>query len=103
MTGQWFREEGETVEEKIYAAPERVDTNNAAKVEIELKNLVDEGVKDLVFDMGNMQYISSAGLRVLLSIQKKLSGKGTFTLINVPDAVREILDVTGFAGLLTIK
>jgi len=91
------------MEETIYTAPPRVDSNSAKSVEADLNGLLDSGAAKLVFDMAGMQYISSAGLRVLLSIQKKVNGSGSFVLRNVPQAVREILDVTGFSGLLVIE
>ncbi len=91
------------MEEKVYMSPERVDARNAGQIEKELRELIDSGVTELIFDMKNTLYISSMGLRVFLSIQKKMNGHGNFTITNVPDTVREILDVTGFSGLLVIK
>ena len=91
------------MEETVYSAPERINADNSGKINDELNKLIEDGAVNLVFDMWNLQYISSAGLRVLLAVQKKMSGKGSFVLKNVPEAVREILDVTGFSSLLVIK
>ena len=84
----------------VYMAPERVDRLSSSSVQKELDKLLDEGVTDLVFDMTNLKYISSAGLRVLLATQQRLSGKGSITLSNIPKSVKELLDVTGFSGFI---
>lgn len=89
--------------ETIYMAPERVDRYSASTVQEELDKLLDEGVKDLVFDMANLTYISSAGLRVLLATQQRIGSEGSFVLTNVSDSVKDVLNVTGFAGFMTIR
>ena len=68
----------------------------------ELKNAL-EGVDSLVFDMDKLQYISSAGLRVLLSAQKVMNRQGSMVVRNASDDVKEIFDVTGFSDILTIE
>ena len=80
----------------------RLDTTTAPELEKYLGEQLD-GVKDLVIDMEKLEYISSAGLRVLLSVQKKMSKIGTLKLINVCDEVMEVFDMTGFADILTIE
>lgn len=60
-------------------------------------------VTKVVLDLEKLMYISSAGLRVLLSAHKKMSGVGTFTLTNVSDAVMEVFEITGFSDILTIQ
>lgn len=89
--------------EKLSIALEgRLDTVTAPDLEAELKDSLD-GVTELVLDMNDLEYISSAGLRVLLTAQKNMSQKGSMKLINVNETVMEIFDVTGFADILTIE
>ena len=80
----------------------RLDTVTAPELEGELTASLD-GTEELVLDMKDLEYISSAGLRVLLSAQKNMSGKGSMKLINVNETVMEILEVTGFTDILTIE
>lgn len=80
----------------------RLDTVTAPDLEAEIGESIEE-ITDLKFDMEALEYISSAGLRVLLSAQKNMAKKGTMTLYNVNDTVMEIFDVTGFADILTIE
>lgn len=79
----------------------RLDTLTAPQLEEEL-NSATEGTENLVFDFSELEYISSAGLRVLLSAQKTMNTKGSMTVKNVSDEIREIFDVTGFSDILTI-
>lgn len=80
----------------------RLDTTTAPQLENELKRFM-ESVTSLVFDFENLEYISSAGLRVLLTAQKFMSKQGSMKLIHVKDDVNEIFDVTGFSDILTIE
>ncbi|MBE5859057.1 MAG: STAS domain-containing protein [Butyrivibrio sp.] len=80
----------------------RLDTTTAPMLEEELKASF-EGVEALVFDLAKLEYISSAGLRVLLSAQKTMNKQGSMVVKNVSDEVNEIFDVTGFADILTIE
>lgn len=80
----------------------RLDTTTAPSLESELKSCLDN-VTNLVFDMKDLQYISSAGLRVLLSAQKVMNKQGTMIVRNASDDVKEIFDVTGFSDILTIE
>ena len=80
----------------------RLDTTTAPELEKELKGSLD-GVTELVIDMEKLEYISSAGLRVLLSAQKIMGKQGTMKVIHVNEAIMEIFDVTGFADILTIE
>lgn len=80
----------------------RVDTSTAPQLESAIKEEI-SGVKELVFDMDKVEYISSAGLRVLLSSQKTMNNQGTMKLINVNDEIMEIFEVTGFTDILTIE
>ena len=76
----------------------RVDTSTAPQLESAIKEEI-SGVKELVFDMDKVEYISSAGLRVLLSSQKTMNNQGTMKLINVNDEIMEIFEVTGFSDI----
>ena len=80
----------------------RLDTTTAPELE---KTINDEGetLKSLVIDFKAVNYISSAGLRVLLSAQKKMNVQGSMELVNVSEDVMDILEMTGFADILTIK
>ena len=80
----------------------RLDTTTAPQLDEEVKQLQDK-VTDLNFDMSDLQYISSAGLRVLLSAQKLMNKQGSMTITNVSPEIMEIFDVTGFCDILTIK
>ena len=80
----------------------RLDTTTAPQLEEELKNSMD-GITELVLDFDKLDYISSAGLRVLLSAQKVMNKQGEMKLIHVSDVVNEIFEVTGFCDILTIE
>ncbi len=80
----------------------RLETTNAGSLEQEFSGLYDQ-VDELVVDCANLEYISSSGLRTLLSAVKTMKKKGGFKLTNVSDDVMEILNVTGFADILTIE
>jgi anti-sigma B factor antagonist len=80
----------------------RLDTTTAPELETEVKASI-EGIKELIFDFKNLEYISSAGLRVLLSCQKIMNKQGTMEIRNVNDTVMEVFDVTGFSDILTIR
>ena len=79
----------------------RIDTTTAPELEKEIKDSLD-GVKSLVLDFEKVEYISSAGLRVLLSTQKIMNKQGEMKLINVNSDIMEIFEVTGFSDILTI-
>ena len=80
----------------------RLDTTTSPQLEAEVKNSA-EGVKSLIFDISGLEYISSAGLRVLLSAQKMMNKQGDMTVTGANEAIMEIFDVTGFVDLLNIK
>ena len=77
----------------------RLDTTTAPKLEEELR----DGITRLVFDVEKLEYISSAGLRVLLAMQKLMNQQGEMVLQNVNEAVTETLEVTGFSDILRIE
>lgn len=80
----------------------RLDTSTAPQLEAEIKTCL-EGVTDLVFDFEKLDYISSAGLRVILAAQKVMNKQGKMCITNVNGTILEIFDVTGFRDILTIK
>ena len=80
----------------------RLDTTTAPQLE-ETVNAEIEGVKELVFDFSALEYVSSAGLRVLLSAQKKMNKQGSMVIRNVSEEIDEIFNVTGFSDILTIE
>ena len=83
---------------KLTLAPVgRVDTLTSPELEAVI---VLDGVEELVFDLGAVDYISSAGLRVLLSAQKKMAGK-SMVIANSKPAVKEVFDITGFSDIFT--
>ncbi len=83
-------------------APEgRLDTTTAPELEAELKNL--EGVTELIFDLAGLEYISSAGLRVLLSAQKTMNKQGSMIILNTRPEIMDIFEITGFTDILNIQ
>lgn len=80
----------------------RLDTLTAAQFEEELKQTLD-GITELILDFQKLQYISSAGLRVLLAAQKTMNRQGAMRLVGVSEPVREVFDITGFSDFLTIQ
>ena len=86
----------------IYSLEGRLDTTTSPDLEAELGGSLD-GVKELVFDFSRLEYISSAGLRILLSAQKKMNEQGSMKVIHVNETIMEIFEVTGFSDILTIE
>jgi anti-sigma B factor antagonist len=80
----------------------RLDTTTAPHLEAEVKNTLSE-VKDLTYDFSKLDYISSAGLRVLLSAQKVMNRQGSMRITNVNETIMEVFHVTGFVHILTIE
>ena len=80
----------------------RLDTVTAPSLEAVLKDSL-EGVTELSMDFEKLEYISSAGLRVLLAAQKEMNKKGLMKLTRVNETIMEIFDVTGFSDILTIE
>ena len=80
----------------------RLDTTTAPELEKELKASLD-GVTALIFDMAGLEYISSAGLRVLLSAQKIMNKQGKMKVAHVGETIMEFFEVTGFSDILTIE
>lgn len=98
MTIQKFAENSEV----RFALEGRLDTVTAPDLEAALKESF-EGTTSLILDFEKLEYISSAGLRVLLSAQKVMAKQGEMKIINVNDIIMEIFEVTGFSDILTIE
>ncbi|MBQ7668515.1 MAG: STAS domain-containing protein [Clostridia bacterium] len=79
----------------------RLDTNTAGSLANELNSLV--GVETLIFDLKDLDYIASAGLRVLLNCQKKMSAQGNMIIKNANDNIKDVFEITGFSDILEIE
>ena len=86
----------------LFVLEGRLDTTTAPELEQELKGSLD-GITSLTLDMKDLSYISSAGLRILLSAQKIMNKQGSMKVVNVNDTIIAIFDVTGFSDILTIE
>ena len=80
----------------------RLDTLNAPKLEAELRESL-QGIEHLVLDFAGLDYLSSAGLRVLLGAQKQMNKQGDMVVRHVNETIADIFDVTGFVDILTIE
>lgn len=80
----------------------RLDTTTAPKLEAELNNSM-SGITALTLDFAELEYISSAGLRVLLAAQKAMNKQGTMVIRNVNETIREVFEITGFIDILQIE
>ena len=78
----------------------RLDTSTAPMLEAELSTM--DGVTELVLDFAKLEYISSAGLRVLLATQKVMNKQGSMVIKNVKEVIMDIFQITGFIDILTI-
>ena len=89
-------------DETIIKLVGRLDTTTAPALDKTINDDI-EGTKNLVIDLAGLEYISSAGLRVLLSAQKKQQRVGSMKLLNVCESVMEVFEITGFADILVIE
>ncbi|MBQ7060029.1 MAG: STAS domain-containing protein [Firmicutes bacterium] len=80
----------------------RLDTTTAPELSAALDTSL-EDVKELILDLGGLEYISSAGLRVLLGAQRRMNKQGSMKLVHVNELVMEVFEVTGFSTILTIE
>ena len=80
----------------------RLDTTTAPQLETEIKSSLDN-IKELVFDIKELEYISSAGLRVLLTAEKTMKKQGKMAVTGASETVMEIFEVTGFVDILNIE
>ena len=88
--------------ETVIEVAGRLDTTTAPVLDKTINEDI-EGTKNLVLDIKNLEYISSAGLRVLLGAQKKMLKIGSMKVINVCEEVMEVFEMTGFADILVIE
>ena len=91
--------EGETL---TLAVSGRVDTMTAPQLEAELKRSVD-GIKALIFDFAGVEYISSAGLRVLLAAYRVMTRQGSMKITGANESVMEVFEITGMTDILTLE
>jgi anti-anti-sigma factor len=88
---------------KLVTIPQRVDTTSAAGVEAELRGLIDGGARRIVADFSGNEYVSSAGLRVFLSVLKALEkNDGRIVLCSMQPFVTDVFEISGFSGLFVI-
>ena len=80
----------------------RLDTTTAPDLELELRENL-EGITELVLDLTSLEYMSSAGLRVLLGAQKTMNKQGSMVIRGANDVIMDIFEVTGFSEILTIE
>ncbi len=80
----------------------RLDTTTAPQLEAELKHSI-SGIEKLVLDFKTLEYLSSAGLRVLLAAQKVMNKQGAMVIRNVNETIADIFEVTGFSEILTVE
>ena len=93
------RTDGDTL---IFGLEGRIDTNTAPELDKELKDKLPDAEK-LILDFENVDYISSAGLRVLMAADKIMRRAGGMKIINVNDVVEEVFEVTGFSNVFTVE
>lgn len=91
--------DGETLTVKLVG---RLDTTTAPSLESNISGEL-ESAKNLVFDFENLDYVSSAGLRVLLACQKTMNTKGTMSIKHVKDEIYEVFEMTGFLDILNVE
>ncbi len=89
-------------EETIIKIMGRLDTTTAPALDKAVNEEI-EGTKTLILDAKDLEYISSAGLRVILSAQKKMQKIGSMKIVNVCEAVMDVFEMTGFADILVIE
>lgn len=92
MQGDWL----------VYAISGRIDGTTAPQLEESLRGTIDAGGTRIAADLSGVQYLSSAGLRVFLATLRRLGG-GEFRLLSPTEAVREVLDISGFANIMAIS
>ena len=86
----------------VFSLEGRLDTTTAPMLENEVKNSL-EGITDLTLDFNALEYISSAGLRVILAAQKIMNKQGSMKIVGVSSDIMEVFDITGFSDILTIE
>lgn len=93
-----------TAHARIVVLPGQINSANAVTVESEILRLVESGEKNLMLDFAELDYISSAGLRVVLVVAKRLGAEGgRLVLCGMQPHVKEVFDISGFLSLLTVE
>ncbi len=87
----------------FFALEGRLDTNTSPQLDEYAADLAKKGVKDIVVDMGKCDFVSSAGLRVIVAMQKRAAVEGSLVFRNVLPEVMEVFEMTGFDKILTIE
>ena len=87
----------------VFALVGRLDTNTSPQLDEYANGLAAKGIVDLVVDMAQCEFVSSAGLRVIVAMQKRATVNGSLVFRNVVPAVMEVFDMTGFSKILTIE
>jgi len=91
-------------EQNILALQGRLDTNTAGQLEADLNTVFAEGANNIILDFTALEYISSAGLRIILSAQKRINAKnGKMVVKNINETIMEVFEMTGFVDILTIE
>ena len=100
--GRNFTKQTKLIQENLCIALEgRLDTSTAPELEAAVSNL--DGIKNLEFDFEKLEYVSSAGLRVLLATQKVMNSQGGMKITHVNETIMEVFEITGFADILSIE
>ena len=94
--------EKQIAEQTVLKLEGRLDTVSAPSLEAELKKDIN-GVQTLIFDFAKLEYLSSAGLRVLLASQKVMNRQGEMRIRNVNSTISDIFEITGFSEILTVE
>ena len=87
----------------VFAIEGRLDTNTSPQLEEYVNKLYDSGIQDIVVEMANCDFVSSAGLRVIVTMQKHAAVKGSLVFRNVVPDVMEVFRMTGFDSILTLE
>ena len=87
----------------VLALEGRLDTNTSPQLEEFAGGLYDKGVNDIVVDMAKCDFVSSAGLRVIVAMQKRATAGGSLVFRNVQQEVLDVFEMTGFSTILTIE
>ena len=87
----------------VFALQGRLDTNTSPQLEEFASGLNERGVKDIVVDMAGCDFVSSAGLRVIVAMQKRAAVSGTLVFRNVQPDVNDVFEMTGFDKILTFE
>ena len=92
-----------TSQATIFSLQGQINSANAAELEAQVVRALDGGVRKVLFDFAGLDYISSAGLRVVLVVAKRLKQDGLFVLCNMQPHVREVFDISGFLAILNVE